>query len=42
MSSPLSHPVPRLSWTLQDGRWEKEETMSASLRSTSEPSTRFR
>ena len=41
MSNPLSHPVPRLSLTLQDG-WVKEETMSASLRSTSEPSTRFR
>ena len=42
MSNPLSLPVPRPSLTLQDGRWVKEETMSASLRSTSEPSTWFR
>ena len=42
MSNPLSHPVPRPSLTLQDGRWVKEETMAASLRSTSEPSTWFR
>ena len=27
MSNPLSHPVPRPSLTLQDGRWVKEETM---------------
>ena len=42
MSNPLSHPVPRLSLTLQDGRWVPEEKMSASLRDTDEPSTWFR
>ena len=42
MSSPLSHPVPRLSLTLQDGGWVKEAKMSASLRDTDEPSTWFR
>ena len=33
--------VPSLSWTLQDGRWVKEEKMSASLRETDEQSTWF-
>ena len=39
---PLGLPVPRLSLTLQDGHWVTEETMSASLRDTTEPSTWFR
>ena len=38
---PFSHPLPSLSWTLQDGRWVKEAKMSASLRDTDEPSTRI-
>ena len=40
---PIGLPVPRLSLTLQDGHWVKEETMAASLRhDTNEPSTWFR
>ena len=42
MSNPLSHPVPRLSLTWQDGHWVKEVAMGASLRGTTEPSTWFR
>ena len=34
--------LPCVSLTLQDGRWVKEEEMSASLRETDEPSTWFR
>ena len=42
MSSALSLLVPRLSLTLQDGRWVPEEKMAASLRDTDEPSAWFR
>eukprot|EP00439_Symbiodinium_sp_Y106_P012390 s14847_g1.t2 len=38
----LGLPVSRLSLTWQDGHWVTEETMSASLRDTTEPSTWFR
>ena len=39
---PTPHPLPSLSWTLQDGGWVKERRMSSSLRDTDEPSTWFR
>ena len=42
MSSPLSHPVPRLSLTLQDGGWEKEDEDNEVNRGASKPSTWFR
>ena len=40
--SPLALPVPRLSVTSQDKDWVKEDTMSARLRDTTEPSAWFR
>ena len=42
MSSPLSHPVPRLSLTLQDGGCEKEDEDNEVNRGASKPSTWFR
>ena len=42
MSSPLSHPVPRLSLTLQDGGWEKKDEDNEVNRGASKPSTWFR
>ena len=41
MSNPLSHPVPRLSLTLQDG-WVPEDEEAEVNRGTSKPSTWFR
>ena len=42
MSSPLSLPVPRLSLTLQDGRWVPEDEEAEVNRGTAKPSTWFR
>ena len=42
MSNPLSHPVPRPSLTLQEGRWVKEDEEAEVNRGTSKPSTWFR
>ena len=39
---PTPHPLPSLSWTLQDGRWVKDAEDSAVDRGKSKPSTWFR